>query len=895
MARVHAPPRDLYEKLLARGVSREEIEAVYRKLRASGYGAQDLRKRMEASLLAGAKSSAGSGNQPHNDRRARGTEAEASDEHRRMGDFFPIVAPALRREVNRWARKEGLLITGPLERWRDFVSIFRRRVPDLVNPRLTEALARRNHYLSTNPYGYSLATTFEALYQTSRSLLGRSAMRTDSERAVGEALSRRDPFALEYLRRFAHYDDMLRRNLAYLELALDSGKQIDVDALARVTRELYRLTLSTERVSLGRVDAVLSAAGESLRETGKTPPIGTSDAAAIFRICLENLQRFKRELHPVMVRAIGEFHEYDESSLLLRTRTLSFLGLSEEDILTVKRFHEQESERRERVLAEQQRMELENLERQKDAGYTKRFNGVSSVLDTLFPESGIGELEQRPYLLPYFDTRVFVSALCFDAVGHTAEAIGRDDPLQMLLVVHRIVDNMLSAVDGSRLERLVMKDRVADTLATLKDEWATVYSDLFEPYQRAVASYAAGVRNAVPGTSFSSTNAARGLEQEIILLRNQAIRNYGHAAGRRPGRPRTMLWDTVGRLSDLLDDVGADINSDLPDRKDAVGRRIYSNLKTTPFLNFALHTAAGSIEFKPVVRQVQRYLEARHHAPVESIPRLSQLFFFDLFRGVLGAYLFLVSDERSFLRSAGRTVFVAGETERETWKEERSGNQGARDRLQIRLDEQMFGSFTDTLTGLRSKDFFLQKLPQRYEEVSAKQAVSVLMVDIDHFKWINDGLGHQKGDEILREAASVLLDGVRRANDLAIRYGGEELMVVTVAPLHAAVALAERLRYTQAEAVSSTPLYAPIAAISEEQGEPCGTFSIGVTQADGGEPLDAVVDRADKALYLSKKTRNSVSVAHRDSSDTRLESYTDFAVRVQALAEDQVRAERQKT
>lgn len=874
-----APPRDLYDTLIAHGVPREEIESVYRKLRARGYGADALRKRMEASLLAGdAEHRASDG--PNTDRRAGYTIAGAGAEHRRMEDFFPLVSPVLRRQVNRWASKQRLLITGPRERWRDFLSFFRPQLPDLVSPRLLEALARRTHYLSTNPYGYSLATTLEALYQTTRSLLGRGSSRGDRERAVAEALSRRDPFGLEYLRRFAHYDEMLKRSLAYLELALDSGHEVDVSALARVTRELYRLTLSTERVSLTRIDAVLSAAAASLHESGSTPPVGTADASAIFRICLENLQRFKRELHPVIVRALGEFHEYDESSALLRSKTLSFLGLSEADILTVRRFHEQESERKERVLAEQQRMELENLERQKDAGFGKRFAGVSSVLGTLFPDSGIDDLEERPYLLPYFDTRVFVTSLCLDATGHTAEAVGRDDPLQMILIIHRIVDNMLNAVDEGRLERLVMKDRIADTVQAIKAEWAVVYSDLFEPYQRAVAGYAAGVRDAVPGTSFPVSNAARGLEQEINLLRNQAIRHYGHVVGARPGRPRTMLWDTVGRLTDVLDEVGIDINADLPGRKDAVGKRIYSNLKTTPFVSFTLYTAPGSVEYKPVVRQVHRYIEARHHSPAESVPRLSQLFFFDLLRGVVGMYHFLISDERSFLRAAGRTVFPSGENERALWHDERAGAETVRDRLQIRLSEEVHGSFTDALTGLRSKDFYLEKLPEHYAEARDKHAVSVLMVDIDHFKWINDALGHQKGDAILRGASGVLLDSVRRANDLAIRYGGEELMVVTTAPLHAAVVLAERLRHRQEEIVSGTTEYAPLVTIAEERGDPCGTFSIGVTQASGGEPLEAVIERADKALYHSKERRNSVSIARVESSGLVIERYAEFAARI---------------
>jgi diguanylate cyclase (GGDEF)-like protein len=882
MALRDGPTRELYEQLLSHGVTKEEIDSVYRKLRAQGYGQAVLQQRLKASLMAGDRG--GSAARPADDRRAGSAANDAASTHRRMEDFFPVVKPGLRRQVNRWARAKGLLITGRRERWRDFLSIFNGSVPDLVNPRLIPALSERTHYLATNPYTYSLATTLEALFSTSRALLARTTTRSDEERTLASALSRRDPFALEYLRRFAHYDEMLKQSLAYLGLAAESHKDIEVSALARVTRELYRLVLTTERVSQSRVDEALHAAAESLRDTGYTPAIGTQDAVAIFKICLENLQRFKLELFPVVLRAIGEFSDYDSQHSTVRGQVFEFLGLSEDDVLTVRRFHEQERERRERVLAEQQRMELENLERQRDAGFSKRFSGVSAVLMTLFPDSGIEELERRPYLLPYFDTRVFVSALCFDALGHSVESIGRDDPLQLVLVIHRIADNLLSVIDEGRLERLVMKDRIADTLQVLKEEWTAAYADLFQPYQRAVAAYASGVRDAVPGTHFAGSNAARGLEQEIILLRNQAIRKYGHVMGSRPGRARVPLWDTVGRLADLLHEVGTDLNADLPGRKDPVGRRIYSELRSAPFADLSRFVDPGSVDFKPVVRQVKRYLEARHKTGFETAPRLAQLFLFDLLRGVVDLYHFLLSDDQSFLRTAARTIFPAGGEEAHLWRKEREGADGAQDRLQIRLDEQIHGAMTDTLTGLRSKDFFLQKVPEIYRTSQAERAISILMIDIDHFKWINDSLGHQKGDQILRESAGVLLDGVRSANDLAIRYGGEELMVFTAAPLHSAVVLAERLRHQQAEHRDTMPLYREVAEIAKTKDEPCGTFSIGVAEARADESLDSTIERADKALYLSKKSRNSVSVSRADDRDVVVEPYAEFVERVRKPA-----------
>lgn len=142
---------------------------------------------------------------------------------------------------------------------------------------------------------------------------------------------------------------------------------------------------------------------------------------------------------------------------------------------------------------------------------------------------------------------------------------------------------------------------------------------------------------------------------------------------------------------------------------------------------------------------------------------------------------------------------------------------------------------TDPLTGLANRRG-LERYP-----INGPRALLVL--DIDHFKQVNDTAGHAAGDELLRRLAAVLTSSLR-ADDIAVRLGGEEFLVV--ADPKGAVALAERLRAEVATAL------API------------TVSIGVLQAlpTGGEPLWHGVDLADQALYEAKRAgRNRVVVA----------------------------------
>ena len=162
---------------------------------------------------------------------------------------------------------------------------------------------------------------------------------------------------------------------------------------------------------------------------------------------------------------------------------------------------------------------------------------------------------------------------------------------------------------------------------------------------------------------------------------------------------------------------------------------------------------------------------------------------------------------------------------------------------------------TDGLTGLYNHRHFHERLALEVERsVRNGLPLSLLMIDVDHFKVYNDRHGHPAGDELLRRLARQMVDG-RRANDFVARYGGEEFAIVLVdTPKLTAAQLAERLRDRVAVHLSTQALAAPPEPLS---------ISIGVASfPDDAADSEALVRAADTALYEAKHAgRNCVVLA----------------------------------
>ncbi|MBA3033622.1 MAG: sensor domain-containing diguanylate cyclase [Gammaproteobacteria bacterium] len=169
-------------------------------------------------------------------------------------------------------------------------------------------------------------------------------------------------------------------------------------------------------------------------------------------------------------------------------------------------------------------------------------------------------------------------------------------------------------------------------------------------------------------------------------------------------------------------------------------------------------------------------------------------------------------------------------------------------RYQKRMEEL---AATDKLTGLLNRQaftIFFDKLVAEYRR--EPRPTSALLVDLDHFKEINDSHGHLSGDRVLQGVAQLLQDGLRES-DIAVRWGGEEfLLVLRACDLAEARRIAEKLRQDIDEHVF---------AVADKKIRV--TISIGVAEYDGSELPDQWINRADRGLYSAKNGgRNRVGV-----------------------------------
>ncbi|MBO9560725.1 MAG: PleD family two-component system response regulator [Caulobacter sp.] len=174
------------------------------------------------------------------------------------------------------------------------------------------------------------------------------------------------------------------------------------------------------------------------------------------------------------------------------------------------------------------------------------------------------------------------------------------------------------------------------------------------------------------------------------------------------------------------------------------------------------------------------------------------------------------------------------------------------DYLRQNLDHSLELAVTDQLTGLHNRRYMAGQLDSLVKRAAlGGDPVSALLIDIDHFKKINDTFGHDVGDEVLREFALRLASNVR-AVDLPCRYGGEEFTVIMPdTQLVDALRIAERIRMH----VSGSPFH-----VAQGAEVLTVTISVGVSASSGpNDTPDTLMKRADEAVYEAKKSgRNAV-------------------------------------
>ena len=169
--------------------------------------------------------------------------------------------------------------------------------------------------------------------------------------------------------------------------------------------------------------------------------------------------------------------------------------------------------------------------------------------------------------------------------------------------------------------------------------------------------------------------------------------------------------------------------------------------------------------------------------------------------------------------------------------------------LEIEKTEYEKSSKEDPLTGCLNRAGFSSILLREQENLSKNNSpVSFVILDIDHFKYINDSYGHNVGDEVLVNLTK-LIQGKIRNTDALVRWGGEEFVILCGdTPIQNAQFLAEKLRMAIENSV-----------LIKQQRVTC---SFGIAEMIAGEDPKRLFERADKALYSSKENgRNRVTSA----------------------------------
>jgi diguanylate cyclase (GGDEF)-like protein/PAS domain S-box-containing protein len=321
-------------------------------------------------------------------------------------------------------------------------------------------------------------------------------------------------------------------------------------------------------------------------------------------------------------------------------------------------------------------------------------------------------------------------------------------------------------------------------------------------------------------------------KSELARLGPVIERELRHAEWlRRQKETDGKLYETQELFRAIVENVG-----DLVAVLDTEGRRVYNSPSYQPLFR-EKDIRQGSNSFMEIHPDDRERIKALFKKTVATgMGECAE------FRFVLrdGSIRFMESDGRA-IRDADGNVSKVVVVSRDITEQKR---------LEADLREM---AATDMLTGLPNRRHFLGQLEQENARVirAEEKCAAVLMIDIDHFKMVNDTFGHATGDLVLRHLADLMREDLRKIDTLG-RLGGEEFAVILPgADSAAAEIFAERLR----KQVAETP------AVHDKWTIPL-TISIGVTEIKPGDvSADDALTRADRALYRAKECgRNRVTV-----------------------------------
>lgn len=891
------------------------------------------------------------GSMPEKDERGRSAATERSYSerllfHRRTGKRPRY---ALRLKIESYAYSEGFEISG-LRQF--FASIFSFLWPsrDRIASGFAKVLVRDSAYRG-DPGGYSLIRTLLELQKLSDSLLrGGSFLRRDSDKRINlradmtRDLMNWEPAGYRLLLSFQKIHPRLLEALDYIRSRFESQASVDVYDLVDAVKGVYRFSLSIQAEPEILEEHLLSAAElikgmykriYSAEDTVRQVCTRIDQQVAEFLACYSRLKGFALQLYPALLKMINRFRRQEQVGEIL-AEIYSFVGLNRKDVLSlngaVGRLRSASPERR-----QEQRpgrvTEADRAEEEKESeasgepfDFNEEFRGILTVLDYAFPGCRINRVAEGEYsTLLWFHSKIFThrdyqGSLVVRKPGITdlLWKMSARDPLAAVLVFHELIAQMLESLNPEVLVGLVdpirgYSPRRLETFVEARRQWRAIREELLLRYLKEIDYFEKEIslRGQEVQNRFLSSPAGRKTIETINQIRNHVIRGYGHVAlsvDRRQYFRCRPLYAVLKELHDFLGEL-------------AIGRGELSTNNPVILQHLdredLIAPAPG-----PLMRQVQSYIEARPEAKrlLEKPRAETNRVFLEILFGLIELFHFLVSDERSPLRGHGAEVIVAGADEQAL------RNEIDNDRTPLRVDLKKDFEEIDRLTGLFSKNEYLRFMPVLFAQ--AKQSgsqLSVLVMDIDNFKAINDTRGHDFGDEVLKLVAEVVLSSARD-EDLSVRFGGDEILVVVKGDGAAALGLAERIcgRYRRLlgegfqEQLGEIPALMAQRELAEKKNDPLyrggledflerwkgrgvGTLSLGAAQGLGeGLPHPCgdekeLFRRADRMLYLVKDAGGNEGVAMIDEIGVPLTwgEYTEYLEYLEQIPESE-RTERAK-
>ena len=805
----------------------------------------------------------------------------------------------LRLKIDSYACSRGYAVCGLPQYFASLVS-FLNPSRDFVRPRFARDLVQ-DRASPGGPAGYGLEQVLAELERQSSFLLAGGQVlkratdgRAPLRQAILHDLKTWEPFGFSFLHAFQRFDGDVYRALAAIRARTDLQRGVDAFELSAVVRAVFRAVLlcpagfDDVRRRIENVSRLIQS-GYKREFSGSGQIEGIcrriEAEAAGFLGCYARLRWFAHQLYPVLLKLLHLFEEESNLGRILPA-VLSFVDLDEKRLLRpVAAAEEEGGWQGDGGVADAwtEAAVPPDAPPPPAVSLAEEYRGILTVLGYAFPGSRIEEIGEGEWSsLFWFHQKIWAKERIRPGTpGRRAELpellgkISRRDPLAPLILLHGILGELLDAVNPEELGRLTRPGTLdAQSFRARFEElhrrWPVQRAQLFERYLQEVGFYGQELA-AAQGESLVQRRTVETINQ----IRSHVIRGYGWTV---MGWDRLAvfkcepLYETTAALYGLLGQLALD--------REQISR-------DNPVYAARLEKArVARLEGGPVLRQLAGYIAA---IPPEK--RLlkdpgadAQRAFLEILLGLTDLLDFLVNDPRSPLREAGGRVFVPDEEDRSIRTRIRQDTTPLRVELRRDFEE------VDRLTGLLNKNHYLQAAPRLFEAArAAGESLSLLILDLDHFKAVNDSHGHAFGDEVLKTAAQVVLASMRE-EDLAVRFGGEELLVLVRGDHRAAFAQGERIRVRLGEALrrgfarelAAIPRIMADKELEEARRErsappdpeavfrrwgatPVGTASIGVAQGLGpGLPSPAggeadLLARADRMLYLAKDSgRNRV-------------------------------------